>query len=200
MKTTLLLTLTLASSLLLSCKKDPEDPANWECEDNAGCAEKQICSEKSHQCLDVGCVTSADCGLSRYCDTKAHQCAEGCLSTDDCRAGEKCNAVSGTCAPYGCRSTQLDCAYGEFCNTETGQCYKPSQEYCESCNAARETTCGGNTMCIYYQGDRPQDGWCIVECNLNAADPCPRGFECVENPGFNYCQADCAWILENGYL
>jgi hypothetical protein len=198
--TLLVMGLATSSTLLPSCKKDPNDPSNWECTDSSQCGEKQICTTGEHVCHDVACFASTDCALHQYCDTKRYACVEGCQTNADCAAGENCNAVAGSCQPYGCRSTQLDCDYGEFCNTATGQCYPADGQWCESCDQTHP--CDRGDACIYY--DNPQDSYCDLACNPNAADPCPRGFECMSVIiGVTktwVCDANCSWLLENGYM
>lgn len=214
----LLALLPLILALAGCGKKD----AGSQCHDNGDCGSLQACIDNT--CRDVQCVTSADCEIHQFCTNK-HMCLNGCASDSDCEAGESCDTTAHKCVAYGCRSSQLDCDYGQVCDTESGECNSAGQALCQSCDAAslgnqcgrgscfvvgvgsscrKDADCESGWSCDYFgagYGSLCHQDFCMTTCNPNAADPCPRGFECTDGgDGKYYCYADCGYLTSNGYL
>lgn len=181
-------------ALLTSCSGG----SNLRCVDDGDCDGIAVCNEVG-LCQQVECTMPEHCNLGYTCGDE-NSCVTGCSGDDDCFAGETCGS-SGQCEAYGCRSTQLDCALGETCNTATGQCEVDPDPHCEQgCTA----TAFGNTCeqqspgaeCACFDEDCI-DTYCLVTCNPNDADPCPRGYSCAQvftNTTQNFCYADCELI------
>lgn len=199
-----------------------------ECAYESDCGERAICD--AGVCREVDCVTHGDCVPGQYC-TDDHTCEAGCSNDLDCPAGSTCDEDAHSCVPYGCRNTQLDCALGERCDKETGTCKKDNRPHCRACDAgAIANTCGtDNATCFVWNVDDTRgcsndnhcaDGWmcdyfdafsqychqdrCLMKCNPDAPNSCPRGFDCVQGldstqPNVAYCYADCNYLTENGF-
>ena len=217
----------LLLSILFACGGAGGTSNGAVCVDNGQCGEGQACVEEV--CTDVACTSSASCDLGEFCSDKNWTCEAGCLSDSDCSAGSTCNTEKRECEEYGCRSTQLDCEIGELCDVEQteeyGECYEDTRAHCQVCDAGNNSSCPNNASCFVFElGDNCRrdsdcpDGWtcdmmadfqnychrdrCLVECNPNNANACPRGYQCGDTSGFGdyHCIADCAYLDEGGYL
>mgnify|MGYP000847631655 CR=1 FL=1 len=211
----------ILASLLAGCSSSAKDT-----EPGGACASAEDCPNDlqciAEQCIDVQCTTSAECPFESYCDQQNYACVDGCREDGDCLSGDVCDAVSNTCVGSSCRDTELDCAYGQYCNTDTGECYDDTREHCKSCDVTATNNQCGSGECFFYQGDTCNnsgdcdDGYtcsnvpgygkichadfCLMSCNPNQADACPRGFDCIDFGTGGYCNADCIYMTENGYL
>jgi len=198
------------------------------CVDNGQCSEGQACVQDT--CVAVECTSSSSCDLGQYCNETSWTCVGGCGDDSDCAAGETCNTESKECEEYGCRTTQLDCEIGEFCETDEssqdfGECYEDTRDHCQTCDSGDRNACSNNSDCwIFEVGDtcrgdsdcpsgqscdlmsdfsfRCHVDRCLVECNTNQPDSCPRGFACQDITGLGdeRCVADCTYLDEEGYL
>ena len=190
------------------------------CEYHSDCPDGSLCEDE--ECEEVECTSSEDCQPGYFCAAR-FECAPGCEDDTDCAAGESCNEQN-QCAEYGCRTTELDCAYGEFCDQDLGECYEDDAPHCAECDInATNTQCGGEGDCFYLDGGSCtsdsdcEEGYscdtvgfdrichadiCLVTCNPNAEEPCPRGYQCGDVTGLGdyYCFADCVWLRNEGYL
>ena len=199
--------------LALACTGAPTEAGP--CGSSADCEDGQACSDGA--CVDAACLSSADCDINQFCNP-VYKCQDGCESDSDCVAGETCNA--NQCESYGCRDTNLDCEPGEYCDQTTGECYPSDEGHCASCDIFDTNSCGPSGSCYYFGGDFCWSDadcpagqtcdpnaffchvdFCFMDCNPNAEDPCPRGYQCVDATGLgdNVCFADCEWMNENGY-
>jgi hypothetical protein len=164
-----------ALALLTNCKGPPE------CGNNGDCSGLQACI--AERCVEVNCLDSSRCAIEAYCETETYTCEPGCLTNDDCYAADRCDPTTRTCEPRGCADTALDCQPFERCNTMTAQCEEDPLPHCQPC--ASDATCQGGE-CQYIAGGR----YCLMECNPEAADPCPAGFQCT-GPEPYQCVANC---------
>jgi len=188
--------IVLSVALLTSCSGGN----SLRCADDAGCEGIAVCNEVG-LCQEVECTLPEQCGLGETC--RENECVVGCDGDQDCLAGETCGD-SGQCEPYGCRSTTLDCNYGERCDTFTGQCVTDTAPHCQA-NCTVDffgDTCSAQypgAVCACFDGNGSQcfESYCLVSCDANAADPCPRGYQCVQafqNSTVTYCIADCEFV------
>ena len=208
--------LLFLSLVLAGCGKSNKDGS---CTYHSDCADGELCRDST--CKAVECKSAEDCGFGRYCDGQFF-CQDGCANDKGCAAGETCNAEKHTCKSYGCRSTELDCAYGQYCDTTTGECYEATEPLCKSCDISNTSDeCGSSALCFYTEGDtcssnadceagydcvtrggtsRCVSAFCLNECDPDQDDPCPRGFQCVRTSSGYYCNADCLFMTQGGYL
>ena len=211
--------LLISLLLLAGCDR----PSAAECLDNTMCEPGFVCYEQA--CRAAECTDSTQCGIQQYCDPRSFRCSDGCLTADDCMAGEACNTQTRTCTEAACRTTELDCPVGEFCDTVTGDCFASDDPLCsKSCDVGSlSNSCPAGTACeVTTIGDtcrRDADcesGWfcdlftdnvmychqdfCLTSCRPADDDPCPAGFTCVQGSVGNVCYGDCGWYKENGYL
>jgi len=81
----------------------------------------------------------------------------------------------------------------------SGTCFVFQQG--DTCN--NDSQCPSGWYCDQFAFGEPKychEDFCMVTCNLNDAEPCPRGYQCglvgATNPN-NYCYAECSWLNEN---
>jgi hypothetical protein len=165
-----------------------------ECIDAGDCRTGEACIAGT--CQQVGCLTSADCDVRQYCEVGLQVCLDGCRVDDDCLAGETCDPRERRCEVYGCRDTQLDCYYNEVCDPATGWCETSDEAHCKPCN--NDNVCGDGAC---FDFGKPET-YCLVACNPNQPDTCPRGYDCADATGLNdfYCIGWCPLYDEFGYL
>lgn len=194
------------------------------CTYRSDCADLEACVDGT--CEAVECFDSTDCAEGKFC-TQGRTCKAGCGSDLDCVAGETCND-NNECAVYACRDTELDCAYGQYCQS-SGECVDSKKPHCDTCDATINVDCGDNdTACVVWDAPKTCNGSdsdcpsgyacdlfpdfqyychqdrCLVTCDPDDADPCPRGFACIdgilEGDPNAYCVGDCDYMSDNGYL
>lgn len=166
--------------LFVACRPVPECQVHAECADGQGCV--------LGQCEDVECLSSSECAIEQYCNQESYNCTPGCEFSEDCYVGDRCDALSNTCVTRRCTDTQRDCDGGERCDQATGECYLDPGPHCEPCNGQGQ--CGANAECFAFSGGG--GGYCFVECNPEAVEACPAGFQCtLVNGSLHYCVSFC---------
>ncbi|MBW1879398.1 MAG: hypothetical protein JRJ84_13625 [Deltaproteobacteria bacterium] len=164
--------------VLAACKPVPE------CENNAQCADLEACIEQ--QCEPVECLTSTQCAMEYYCAQDTYVCTFGCEFSDDCYTADRCEPSTNICVPRKCDDTQRDCDVGERCDVSTGECYLDPAPHCKTCSSASE--CGTTGQCWNFG----MGSYCFLECNPEAVETCPAGFQCtLVNNSYYYCVAFC---------
>lgn len=210
------------AAVLAGCSGGEEaEGGGGECASSEDCPNDLQCIAEA--CVDVQCTTSAECPYESYCDQQTYACVDGCREDSDCLSGDTCDTVANTCVGASCVDTELDCEYGQFCNENSGECYDDDRDHCKTCDiTGGANQCGNDGECFYVDdgdcnsqadcdegytcGNVPGLGkichadFCLMECNLNQEDACPRGFSCVSTGSGNYCYADCVYMKVNGYL
>lgn len=195
---------------------------NPECLTSADCPLSEYCNT-DYRCA-AGCEGDADCVSGETCNDG--NCAPaGCRDTDlDCAYGEYCDVTTGQC--YDADGVCDDCDPGSdtdcFGDTERGPCSAaggcPSgqecyvAEYDSSFICSRDADCEGDEVCseINFGGGVVEGPYCLrtacysgatyPRCDIEADEPCPRGFHCQDLGSAAYCTADCGWLKENGHL
>ena len=216
---------TVLLALTIGCNNGTGSVNDGTCVNSADCPDNFLCLEEV--CVEIGCSESSECALGYFCDA-TYTCTTGCSEDLDCVAGETCDEATNTCGAYGCRDTQLDCSYGEYCDQTTGECYPESAALCNTCDVtAFNNTCGDGTCSPELGEEGGQtcsrdndcaDGYscdlftglgnichidyCAQSCNINAEEPCSRGFTCASDGFGNYCFPDtgCDYLVQNNLL
>ena len=163
-----------------------------ECLDDTWCEDKQTCLGGT--CFDVECNRSEHCPGQQWCED--WHCKPGCESTEDCLAGDVCEAHQ--CVPAACESTELDCGLGERCDTELGECLSGEVPECSSC----EQGCGEGQDCLTLHGETCEgeglcpEGWSCYQETLEEprcpqGEGCPPGATCEDSwCVFNECRME----------
>jgi hypothetical protein len=163
--------LSLALLLVTSLAGCP--PRGAVCSTDASCTEFDACL-RGH-CTPVECRSNTHCPLETTCNPDTYTCDPGCISSEDCLVGDRCDVVAGLCIARVCTNTQLDCDFGERCDLETGKCYEDPEPHCARC--VDDDGCGENGACgrVTSSGSAR----CFLECTPESFDPCPSGMQCT---------------------
>jgi hypothetical protein len=148
-------------------------PLGAPCSSDAGCDERAAC--KRGRCQEVECRSNTHCPLETTCNPDTYTCDPGCLSSQDCLVGDRCDITAGVCLPRSCTDTQLDCAFGQRCNLATGACEEDTTKNCDRCSD--DGDCLPDGLCGQVEAiGRPR---CFMPCTPESFDPCPSGMQCT---------------------
>lgn len=171
----------LVGLLTLSCgQRGPT------CVSDAACSDTQACLQG--RCTEVECRADAQCPLETTCSLETYTCDSGCVTSDDCFVGDRCDVLTNTCVPRTCSDTQLDCEFGQRCDRDSGRCIQDPEPHCKRC--FNDATCGEAGAC----GQLIEGGTsrCFLECVPEAFDPCPSGMQCTwTSEGLFRCVGFC---------
>ena len=200
-----------------------------ECLDSTACGIGQFCDPRNYVCRD-GCEGDGDCLAGQECNKQTLECVDSaCRSAElDCNVGQKCDQVTGQCFDFpgslceercdigdpiwgGCANQNLSCQF--FTTNQTcandNQCN--GQETCDDfivayVTKAADCPAGSTYQSDWINGDYCIQGYChedfcMPSCNVNNADSCPAGFQCLsDGTGGGVCYGECGYYKENGYL
>lgn len=182
------------------------------CGSDADCFAGQTCDLDTNTCERRGCRdTQLDCEYNQFCDQTTGECVESGL--DVCSS---CDPDTATCGGGGAcfpSEEQGECSGSFTCPSGQG-CFIAEYDDRRTCEDwlgfPDDSVCASGWVCgqvsatdtsLYCLRPACFTGECYVGCDSSDADPCPRGFDCVDaGTGGEVCFADCSLLREGGYV
>ena len=165
----------------------------------------------------TGCYWSLECPDGSICedvgDPLTRFCLDGCLSSDDCRAGYRCDLSRAVATVTGgqagvCRvncESDASCPAGHLCDKSSGACLPAD-------GAVNGDPCADPGQCrsALCMAGFPDGGYCSQACGTGVRDRCQDGSTCVTvaasnalcmkscDPDKDGCRQGYACLLEEG--
>ncbi|EGT57255.1 hypothetical protein CAEBREN_19040 [Caenorhabditis brenneri] len=191
-------TCVTGACIYLSAEKPRKCKTILDCYEGEVCSEHKLCDKVSFTTTimppKVNCSDNSDCDHDKFCVrglcSEIIERMQRCKSTQDCDAGESCNAV-GWCrvasslhcsknsdCHFGECKTAPDCDAGDFCDF-LGQC-----DIMEDQPKFEPTLCSDNSECT--GGESCIEGHCTIKTfpqpkRCKSTQDCKKGEVCGDN-------------------